>query len=97
MEESKLSNCQPSYLLAHDLVNKLSVIVGYCDLMKEIAAADPIFERRLRIVSDLAKGMAKELQELQDHQRNVGLTVERGLAKRPTAGEGLAPAEKQSA
>jgi nitrogen-specific signal transduction histidine kinase len=30
----------PSCMLAHELVNKLSVVVGYCDLLKNHAPED---------------------------------------------------------
>ncbi len=94
MERLDLSNFQPSCFLAHDLVNKLSVIVGYCDLMKETAATDPDCAKRLLIVSDLAKRMARELQ---DHQCQVELAMEKGLVKRPAAGEQLEPAAQHRA
>jgi hypothetical protein len=94
MERIDLSNFQPSCFLAHDLVNKLSVIIGYCDLMKEIAATDPVCEKRLLIVSDLAKRMARELQ---DHQCQVELAMGKGLVKRPAAGEQLESAAQHRA
>src|SRR6202140_4839092 len=48
MEESSRSNYQPDCPLAHDLINKLAVIVGQCDLLVEKTPKDsPLFKQTL--------------------------------------------------
>lgn len=56
---------QPACLLAHDLVNKLSAIIGYCDLLIEKAEEETECAKRLRLIHNLAKSAAKELAEHQ--------------------------------
>lgn len=51
--------------LAHHLINKLSVIVGNCDLLVErIPETSPLWERML-LVRDLAKSVAGELGQIE--------------------------------
>jgi hypothetical protein len=65
MEESSRSNYQPDCPLAHDLINKLAVIVGQCDLLVEKTPKDsPLFKQTL-LVRDLAKAVGSELGQLQ--------------------------------
>jgi hypothetical protein len=54
-------------LVTHDLINKLSAIVGNCDLMLEAAEEGTEPTRRLNLILDLANAMAVELKRLQ-HQ-----------------------------
>ena len=56
---------QPACLLAHDLVNKLTAIIGYCDLLIEKAEEETECAKRLRLIHNLAKSAAKELAEHQ--------------------------------
>jgi hypothetical protein len=55
-------------MFAHSLVNKLSAIVGNCDLLYEKTEKGTEYARRLAVIRDLAESAAKELAE---HQRNV--------------------------
>lgn len=52
---------EPESGLAHDLLNKLSLIIGHCDLLEEQRPADPPLLRHLRIVRDAAQAVSKEL------------------------------------
>jgi hypothetical protein len=52
---------QPVCMLAHDLLNKLSVIIGVCDILTEHAESNPECAKRLAVINDTAKSMAKEL------------------------------------
>jgi hypothetical protein len=51
---------QPLCCLAHDLINKMSVIVGFCDLLNE-KAQDDESAKRLALIHDIAESAAKEL------------------------------------
>lgn len=65
MEETSRNNYQPDCPLAHDLINKLAVIVGQCDLLVEKTPKDsPLFKQTL-LVRDLAKAVGSELGQLQ--------------------------------
>jgi hypothetical protein len=65
MENSTRGCHEPACLLAHDLVNKLSVIIGNCDLMTEQVQAGSECAKRLRLIHDVAQGIARELNEHQ--------------------------------
>ncbi len=57
---------QPACFLAHDLVNKLSAIVGFCQLLMEKAEQqDSERMNRLSVIHDLARSAAKHLTEYQ--------------------------------
>jgi hypothetical protein len=56
---------QPVCLLAQSLLNKVSAIVGFCDLLKEEAKEGTVCARRLASVRDLAVSAAEELVEYQ--------------------------------
>ena len=62
---SKEKRDQRAYL-AHDLINKLSAIIGHCDLLKEMTEQGAEYARRVGMIRDLADSAAKELAE---HQR----------------------------
>lgn len=59
---------QPACLVAHHLVNKLSAIIGHCDLLSADAEQGTECAKRLALIHDLAKSAAKELT---DHQREI--------------------------
>jgi len=63
---------QPACMLAHDLVNKLSVIIGHCDLLG--AKAEPGTEcvKRPTAIHDTAKSMATELT---NHQCKLSAVI----------------------
>jgi NTP pyrophosphatase (non-canonical NTP hydrolase) len=55
-------------MVAHDLVNKLSAIVGHCHLLREMTEPGTELAKRLTMIGDLAKSAAKDLTE---HQREL--------------------------
>ena len=56
-----LGKYQPRCNLAHGLINKLSAIVGYCDLLRDDALEDSKSRKGLDTIRAVAKGMAEEL------------------------------------
>ncbi len=50
--------------LAHGLNNKLSVIVGTCDLVMEKMPEGSPFLRQMSVIRDAAKSMAAEIAQL---------------------------------
>lgn len=53
-------------LLAHDLLNKLSIITGQCDLLlTERMMLDPWTVERLRLIQSTAVSMAEAIQKRQ--------------------------------
>ena len=60
---------QPACLVAHDVVNKLSAIIGFCDLLQEsVVQQNPECNQRLGLIHDLAQSAAKELVEHLSHR-----------------------------
>jgi hypothetical protein len=53
---------------AHNLVNKLSVIIGHCDLLAEMTKSDSEKARRVALIRSVAVECVKELEE---HQRKA--------------------------
>ena len=49
----------------HDLVNKLAVIVGHCDLLSDHLKENSQCANRVSAVQEIAREMAKELNEYQ--------------------------------
>lgn len=62
---SKNTQHQPECPLAHDLINKLSVVVGNCELLLENTPADSPLMSRMKLVRDTARSMAADLAEFQ--------------------------------
>jgi ATP/maltotriose-dependent transcriptional regulator MalT len=56
---------RPTSPLTHDLVNKLAVIMGHCDLLAEHLKAGSPCAKRVDSIQEIARGMAKELNEYQ--------------------------------
>ena len=54
-----------SSVVANNLLDKLSVIVGHCELMPEQAALDPEILKRLRLVQQVAQSMADDIHKYQ--------------------------------
>lgn len=68
---------QPACLLAHDLLNKLSAIIGFCDLLIEKAeerGQDQECVKWLATVNDLSKSAIKTLVE---HQCELAVVIRR--------------------
>ncbi|MFZ0806328.1 MAG: hypothetical protein WAN03_09105 [Candidatus Sulfotelmatobacter sp.] len=65
MEPSNTNSYQLECPLAHDLINKLTAIVGHCDLLVErVPESSPLFARML-LVRDMAKSVGEELGQFQ--------------------------------
>lgn len=65
MEQPEWKNYQPVCMLAHDLVNKLSVIVGLCQLVSAEAEPGTECATRLAAIQDTAKSLAQEVVKRQ--------------------------------
>lgn len=65
MEQSGGGKYQPECPIAHDLVNKLSVIVGYCDLMVKTTPEDSPLLKQIQVVQGIAKSMVADLIKFQ--------------------------------
>jgi hypothetical protein len=61
MNQSDGETYQPSCILAHDLINRLSVIAGYCDLLRDEAPEDSECYRRLLKIREIAHSAATDL------------------------------------
>jgi hypothetical protein len=59
---------QPASMVAHNLVNQLSAIVGHCDLLIEITEQGTEPARRLALIREIATAATVELTE---HQRQL--------------------------
>lgn len=75
---------QPRCNLAHALVNKLSVIVGSCDLMKGEMEENTVCSQRLETIRRVALDMAENLQ----HQQCQLGDLIREADKKPPSGSG---------
>ena len=65
---SKQARHQPACMAAHNMLNKLCVIIGHCDLLNEMTEQGTEGARRLAIIREIADSAVKELVE---HQRTV--------------------------
>jgi hypothetical protein len=66
VENENLGAHHPSCMMAHDFLNRLTVIIGSCDLLQE-NAKDPECIKRLAVIRDIAMEMAVQLNEHQCH------------------------------
>ena len=65
MEKGNGMSVLPVCPLAHSLLDKLTVIVGHCEILAEEEQADSASSRRLQLIRQAAQSMAVELK---DHQ-----------------------------
>ena len=72
MARPDLSSYEPSSKLAHELINKLAIIVGNCDLLEEEAPEDSHCLKRLRAIREVAMSMAKSLHPRQGRLEKAG-------------------------
>ncbi len=70
--------CNDWCLLAHNLTNKLAVIIGQCDLLSE-RMDQPADRNRMEIIRAAARWMADEING-HTHITIPGAQVETGLA-----------------
>lgn len=78
--QSNVGCHEPSCLLSHVLVNKLSVIIGNCELLEEQAQAGSECAKRLGLIRDVAQEMAEELNK---HQCKLSEVVRMKVAEKP--------------
>lgn len=64
-KQSSMRIYQPDCPLAHLLINKLSTVVGNCDLVLEGLAKDSPLLPRMTLVRDTARSMAADLAKFQ--------------------------------
>lgn len=63
MQKSESTTYIPGCMLAHDLINRLAVIVGYCDLLvDEDESTDAKQHKRLTAMRDIAVSTVEELR-----------------------------------
>jgi|GraSoiStandDraft_47_1057283.scaffolds.fasta_scaffold420467_1 hypothetical protein len=93
VDKPDLGKYQPSCLLAHELVNKLSVVVGYCDLLRDHVPDDSPGQVQLRKIREMAKTMAEELNA---HQCSIE-TLTREAIKKTLASRKSPTLAKESA
>jgi hypothetical protein len=65
MEKSNGMSILPVCPLAHSLLDKLTVIVGHCELLAEAQSEDSESAKSLQLIRQAAQSMALELK---DHQ-----------------------------
>ena len=65
MGKSNRECYQPACLFAHHLINKLSTIVGSCDLASQQMETSNEAAKHLALIRDTAKYMVRELVEHQ--------------------------------
>jgi hypothetical protein len=63
----------------HDLVNKLSVIIGHCDLLRDRLKAGLRCSRRVDVIHTTAQSMANDLN---DHQCRVAEAARRARVRK---------------
>lgn len=61
MNDSNVGCYEPACLLAHRLVDRLSVIIGHCELGSEEVEPESECAKRLDLIQNVAAEMAKEL------------------------------------
>jgi hypothetical protein len=65
MEKSSEVGHELTRSLVRDLVNKLAVIVGHCDLLSEHLKEGSQSAKHVGAIQEIARAMAKELNEYQ--------------------------------
>ena len=76
-----LGRFQPNCILAHGLINKLSIIVGYCDILHDEVEPGSHCEKKLQLIRETAEGMAELINH---HQCDLeDLLFREGVKKSP--------------
>jgi hypothetical protein len=65
MPQSSENLHEPECPLAHHLIDKLSTVIGNCDLVLEKAPEDSPFLRQMLLIRNVAKSMAADLAKFQ--------------------------------
>ena len=63
--QSNRGQHEPECPLAHDIMNRLSVIVGNCELLVEKTSADSPLLERILLIRDQAHAIVRELAQFQ--------------------------------
>lgn len=58
----------PPCMVAHQMINRLAAIIGYCDLLIETTEKETEHARRLGMIREIAETGVKEMVE---HQHQV--------------------------
>jgi len=95
MSDSNVGCYEPACLLAHRLVDKLSVIIGHCDLVSEEVEAGSECAKHLGMIHSVAAEMAKELSvhhcQVSEAVRSMVERRTRGCSGEPSLAESLPP------
>jgi hypothetical protein len=65
MSNASETKYQPNCMLAHDLINRLSIIVGYCDLLADEGPENSMCHERLLMIRQTANAAAEDLAQHQ--------------------------------
>lgn len=60
---------EPRFMIAHEMISKLSDIIGNCDLMSEMLESNSEASRRLTSIRNTARTCVADLRE---HERKAG-------------------------
>jgi len=74
---------QPNCLLAHELINKISVVVGHCDLVKDVTD-NPAVHTRLQTIRNIATEIAASLTK---HQCQIEAAVREKVKRNSALGK----------
>ena len=75
MTRAKRACDHPICLLAHDLLNQLSVIVGRCDLAGDSVGETAAAARHLKVIRETAVSMAETLKQHQCQLESLARTL----------------------
>ena len=67
---------EPACLLAHELVNKVSIIIGFCELLVSDPTG-PKSAERLETIHNTAKGMAERINA---HQCRLAAAIRKNVS-----------------
>lgn len=65
MQQSDRMSVLPVCPLAHRLLDRLTVIVGHCELLIATSSATSVLPQRLQVIQEAAQSMAAELKDYQ--------------------------------
>jgi hypothetical protein len=86
MEMTNRVRHQPTCLLSHYFINKLTVIIGSCQILQEKAERSDRFDtectHRLAVIEEVAKGM---VDELNDHECRLDAMTKVSVIANPAA------------
>jgi len=83
MEQSNGISVFPVCPLAHTLLDKLTAIVGSCELLVEQSSADSVSSKRLQLIRQAAQSMTVELKDHQCEHIALLKYQERGMGSHP--------------